>query len=285
MLPTIMILTFASVAMTASFLIPPLFEKTLSLSQKRTKRLTERMDDVSIRVKPKRVAMYFVMAPVIFAALGYLMFPVEFRLLGLLTGGVFGFLGPSIYIKTVTERRKSKFEEQLVDGLMMLSSSLKGGASIIQALEVLVEDMPDPISQEFSILLGENKMGISLEEAFGHLYERMPSVALRSMITAILLARETGGNLPVIFNRIVTTIRENRKIKQNIDNLTLQGKIQGTVMTLLPIGFAVVVTSANPRFFDQMFKTDIGRILMMYAFFSELAGAFFIWKISSFKEF
>ena len=128
-------------------------------------------------------------------------------------------------------------------------------------------------------------MGISLEEAFGHLYERMPSVALRSMITAILLARETGGNLPVIFNRIVTTIRENRKIKQNIDNLTLQGKIQGTVMTLLPIGFAVVVTSANPRFFDQMFKTDIGRILMMYAFFSELAGAFFIWKISSFKEF
>ncbi len=285
MLPTIMILTFASVAMTASFLIPPLFEKTLSLSQKRTKRLTERMDDVSIRVKPKRVAMYFVMAPVIFAALGYLMFPVEFRLLGLLTGGVFGFLGPSIYIKTVTERRKSKFEEQLVDGLMMLSSSLKGGASIIQALEVLVEDMPDPISQEFSILLGENKMGISLEEAFGHLYERMPSVALRSVITAILLARETGGNLPVIFNRIVTTIRENRKIKQNIDNLTLQGKIQGTVMTLLPIGFAVVVTSANPRFFDQMFKTDIGRILMMYAFFSELAGAFFIWKISSFKEF
>ena len=67
------------------------------------------------------------------------------------------------------------------------------GLSLVQAMEVVVEEMPEPTNQEFSVLLGENKMGITLEEAFAHLYERMPSVALQQVITTILLARETGG--------------------------------------------------------------------------------------------
>ena len=145
--------------------------------------------------------------------------------------------------------------------------------------------MPEPVNQEFSILLGENKMGVSLEESFARLYERMPSIPLHQMITAILLARETGGNLPVIFSRIVTTIRENKKIKQNLDNLTLQGKIQGVVMILLPIDFAFIVTSTNPKFFDQMFNSDLGRMLLIYSVVSEVIGAFMIWKISTFKDF
>ena len=247
--------------------------------------MADSMDGIEMMVKPRRIAAFYTLAPFLFAMVGYFSFPTDFKLMGLITGVMGGFLGPSIYIKVAAERRRAKFEDQLLDGLMMLSSSLKGGASIIQALEVLVEDMPDPLGQEFSILLGENKMGISLEEAFTHIYQRMPSVPLRSMITAILLARETGGNLPVIFSRIVNTIRENKKIKQNIDNLTLQGKIQGIVMTLLPIGFALVVTSTNPRFFDQMFETNIGRMLLIYSFFSEIAGAYLIWRISTFKDF
>jgi tight adherence protein B len=196
-----------------------------------------------------------------------------------------GLIGPSIYVKTLTERRRQKFTDQLIDALMILSSSLKGGLSLIQAIEVVNEEMPEPINQEFGILLGENKMGVSLEEAFAHMYERMPSMPLHQMITAILLARETGGNLPAIFSRIVTTIRENKKIKQNIDNLTLQGKIQGVVMTLLPIAFGVVVRSTNPQFFDIMIKTELGKMLLTYALVSQCIGSFLIWKISVFKDF
>jgi len=157
--------------------------------------------------------------------------------------------------------------------------------SLIQAIEAVVEEMPDPINKEFGTVLGENKMGVSLEEALNHLYDRIPSPALQQMTTAILLARETGGNLPVIFTRIAGTIRENRKIQQNLDTLTIQGKIQGVVMTLLPLGFAFIVYSSNRRIFENMLHSDLGRAMLIYAVISETIGAFMIWKISSFKDF
>ena len=104
-------------------------------------------------------------------------------------------------------------------------------------------------------------------------------------ITAILLARETGGNLPVIFNRIVNNIRESRKIQQNLDTLTIQGKIQGVVMSILPVAFAFLLYSSNKRIFDNMLASELGRTLLIYAIISETIGAFMIWKISAFKDF
>jgi len=99
------------------------------------------------------------------------------------------------------------------------------------------------------------KMGVSLDESLNRLYVRMPSPALQQMVTAILLARETGGNLPVIFTRIVNTTRERKKIEKNLQTLTVQGKIQAAVMTGLPIFFFFTVSGANPHFFDTMFKS------------------------------
>ena len=178
-----------------------------------------------------------------------------------------------------------KFNDQLVDALMIMSSSFRGGLSLIQAMEAVVEEMPDPINREFGIVLGENKMGVSLEEALNHLERRMPSVSLRQMITAILLARETGGNLPVVFTRIANNIRENRKIQQNLETLTIQGKIQGIVMSILPIGFGFIVYNSNRRIFDNMLQSDLGRAMLLYAVISNIIGAFMIWKISTFKDF
>ncbi len=280
-----MILTFGSAYLLGWLLTPPLADIFLLTQKRRSKDFADKMDRMFIGVRINKVILVYTFLPFFSGVAGYLLFPSEMKLLGVAVCVFLGFLGPNVFMKVLTERRKSKFEDQLVDALMILSSSLKGGLSLIQTLEVVVEEMPDPIKQEFGILLGENKMGVSLEESFTHLYERLPSTPLHQMITAILLARETGGNLPAIFSRIIGTIRENKKIKQNLDNLTLQGKIQGVVMALLPVAFAAVVTSTNPRFFDQMFTSEIGRMLLMYAVVSEIIGAFMIWKISSFKDF
>lgn len=281
----IMLLIFGSAAVFSFSVIPPLYGRMEEMNKRRSRELTERMDEMFIKVRVKRVAFFYTAGPIVLAITGFLAFPQEIRLLGVVAGIVVGFLAPSIYVKFLTQKRTTKFEDQLVDALMILSSSLKGGLSLIQALEVVKEEMPPPISQEFATLLGENKMGVSLEESFARLYTRMPSPALHHMITAILLARETGGNLPIIFSRIVTTIRENKKIKQNIDNLTLQGKIQGVVMSILPIAFAGVVTSSNRSFFDQLLNSDVGRMLLILAIFLECLGVFMIWRISTFKEF
>ena len=280
-----MALVFGSAFLLTQISMPGIMNQVVRINERRTKNLTEQMEKMFIKARVKTVFLIYTFGPILLALVGYFTFPSNVKLLGVVSGGIIGFLGPSVYVKYLDGMRKTKFQDQLIDSLMILSSSLKGGLSLVQAMEVVVEEIPVPASDEFGIVLAENKMGVSLEDSMAHLFQRMPSAALDQMITSILLARETGGNLPIIFQRIINTIRENKKIQQSIDNLTLQGKIQGVIMSLLPIGFATIVTSTNPKFFDQMLNTDLGRMLLAYAFVSELIGAFLIWKISSFKDF
>ena len=113
----------------------------------------------------------------------------------------------------------------------------------------------------------------------------MPSPAVQQMITAILLARETGGNLPVIFNRIVNNIRESKKIQDSLTTLTLQGRIQGAVMSLLPVAFGSIVYSANKRLFESMLNSSLGKNLLIYALISQVIGMILIWRISTKKDY
>jgi len=276
---------FCSVSLFVYIILPSIYDTTSTYTKKREKLIAHRMERLLPRSEIRKVSRVLIFAPAILAGALYFLFPPELQFFGVLLGVTVGFVLPSMYTQFLRRRAKDKFETQLIDGLMIMSSSFRGGLSLIQALEAVVEEMPNPINQEFGTVLGENKMGVSLEEALNHLHSRMPSAAMRQMITAILLARETGGNLPVIFTRIVNTIRERRKIQQNIDTLTLQGKIQGVVMSLLPIGFGFVIYSTNPQYMDLMLENDIGRMMLIYAVISEIIGGFMIWKISAIKDF
>lgn len=285
MLAILLFLVFCTVGLIGYSLAPALYGKTAVLNEKRQQRFSTRMEHLMPRQEAKKISRIFMMAPLILSPLFYFVFPEGLRFFGVILGFVSGFIFPGIYIQALINQSKDKFHNQLVDALMIMSSSFRGGLSLIQALEAVVDEMPDPINKEFGIVLGENKMGVSLEEAFNHLYHRMSIPAVQQMNTAILLARETGGNLPVIFARIVTNIRETKKIQQNLATLTIQGKIQGVVMSFLPLGFASMVQSTNPRIFDHMFHSELGRAMLMYAVVSWLIGAVLIWKISSFKDF
>ena len=285
MLPIILFLIFSAIGLVGYAVIPAMYGRTAVLSEERQRKFARRMDHLMPRQEAKKISRIFVLAPLTMGVFFYFLFPQGLSLFGIIFGIVAGFLFPGIYIQALAKRTQDKFNNQLIDALMIMSSSFRGGLSLVQAMESVVDEMPDPINKEFGIVLGENKMGVSLEEAFNHLYTRMPLSAVQQMITAILLARETGGNLPVIFTRIVTNIRETKKIQQNLATLTVQGKIQGVVMSLLPIGFAVVVYSTNRQIFDNMLHSSVGRTMLMYAVVSEVIGAFLIWKISAFKDF
>ncbi len=255
------------------------------LNTRRVRKFSSNMEQLVARNEAKKLGKLFVIAPLALSVLFYLFFPEDLRLVGVVIGITGGLLFPGFYIKFLTKKTKQKFQDQLVDSLMIMSSSFRGGLSLIQALEAVVEEMPDPINREFGTVLGENKMGVSLEEALNHLHNRMPSTAVQQMITAILLARETGGNLPAIFQRIVTNIRETKKIQQGLDTLTIQGKIQGVVLTMLPIGFFAITAGSNQKAFNNMISTDLGRGLLIYCFCSWAIGAFLVWKISAIKDF
>ncbi|MBP9855388.1 MAG: type II secretion system F family protein [Candidatus Omnitrophica bacterium] len=285
MLLIILLLVFATVTLVWYQLIPSIYTRTNIIKERRQQKLSNNMEKLMSRTDARKLSNVFITAPLILAAGFFFIFPAEFRFFGLVFGFILGFIFPGVYVQMLTKKSREKFDGQLVDALMIMSSSFRGGLSLVQAMEAVEQEMPDPIRKEFGIVLGENKMGVSLEEALNHLYNRMPSIALQQMITAILLARETGGNLPVIFNRIVTNIRESRKIQQNLDTLTVQGKIQGVVLTVLPIGFGFIIFSTNPEMFTNMFVSKVGRSMLIYAAGSWTVGAFMVWKISTFKDF
>ena len=285
MLALSIFLTFCAVGLVGYSTIPTAYSKIAVTGGKRQQKFSSRMEQLMPQQEAKKISQLFVIAPLVLGFGFYLLAPENMKLFGVVFGVIVGLVFPGIYVQALTRKTKEKFGTQLVDALMIMSSSFRGGLSLIQALEAVVDEMPDPINKEFGIVLGENKMGVSLEEALTHLYNRMSSTALQQMITAILLARETGGNLPIIFNRIVNNIRESRKIQQNLDTLTIQGKIQGVVMSILPIAFAFLLYSTNQGMFDNMLTSKLGRTLLIYAVISETIGAFMIWKISSFKDF
>lgn len=285
MLAVIFFLVFLTVGFMIYKVIPNAVTTAATLSQQRAYTMSQRLDRVLSRQKIQQINRLYLLAPLIGAAVLFAFSPEELRVFGAIFGAALGFIFPGIYTKFILARNRKKFDDQLTDALMIMSSSFRGGLSLIQAMEAVVEEMPEPINQEFMTVLGENKMGVSLEEALNHLYYRMPSPALQQMTTAILLARETGGNLPAIFSRIVFVIREYRRIQAQIDTLTIQGKLQGIVMSMLPIGFFFIVYSSNPRFFNHMLASQVGRIMLIYACCSEVIGAFLIWKISTYKDY
>lgn len=282
----LMVLIFSVTALIGFAVIPMAYNFSLSFSQQRTQMMSNRLDRMMPKDQIKKVLQLYIWAPLGMAAVFY--FLIEdptLRMFGIGIGVIMGFMVPGFYAKILLAQNKKKFDDQLIDALMIMSSSFRGGLSLIQAMEAVVDEMPDPINQEFSTVLGENKMGVSLDEALNHLYNRMPSSALQQLITAILLARETGGNLPVILERIILVVREQKRIMGQIETLTLQGKIQGAVMSMLPVGFFMFIYSSNPGFFDHMFQSPTGRALLVYAAISEVIGGFMIWKISTFKDF
>jgi len=229
---------------------------------------------------PQYIVRFYFILPPVFGLVGYaLTQAVPIALLAALVG----LFIPTFILKARSAKRKQKFNNQILDAIQILSSSLKGGLSLLQSLEVLIEETPAPMSQEMGLVVRENKMGITLEETLRRLDRRMALEELSLVINSILVARETGGDLTKVFSRLTTTIRDNRKLKDSIKTLTLQGKLQGLVMSVLPILFVLWVLKFNPHHFDVMMKSEIGRMLLIVAVVLQLIGMFLIRKFSTIK--
>jgi tight adherence protein B len=140
--------------------------------------------------------------------------------------------------------------------------------------------MPNPISQEFGLVIRQMQMGVPLEEAITKLKKRMRLDELDMVVTAMMVARETGGDLTATFSRVIYTIQERNKLIGRVNALCVQGKLQGAIMSVLPIIFGLFVYKVNPNFFDIFLKDNFGRALLLYAGISEVLGIIFIRKLS-----
>ncbi len=165
--------------------------------------------------------------------------------LGLLAGG-FVFTLPSKYVQFLRNRRRIKFNEQLVDALGTMSNALRAGFSMNQAFESVVSTGEKPIAQEFSVFLQQMRVGMSFDEALASLDSRVGSDDLTLVCTSIDISRRTGGNLTDIFDRISETIRGRMRIERRIRALTAQGRLQGIIVSCMPLVLGIAMTILKP---------------------------------------
>ena len=155
--------------------------------------------------------------------------------------------GESPLAKWLDQRRREKFNAQLPEALATMSNALRAGFSIAQAFDSVVEQGEKPMSEEFAILQQQLRVGMSFESALESMSERVGSDDLRLVTTAILISRTTGGNVTEIFDKISETIRGRMKIERKVKTLTAQGRLQGIIVSAMPILLGIAMCVLKPK--------------------------------------
>ena len=196
-----------------------------------------------------------------------------------LGAGLFTFTLPARYVRFLRNRRRLRFNEQLVTALGTMSNALRAGFSINQAFESVVETGEKPISQEFNVLLQQLRVGMSFEDALASLDRRVGSDDLTLVCTAIDIARRTGGNLTEIFDRISDTIRGRMRIERRVRTLTAQGRMQGMIVTAMPFFLGVAMLVLKPEVMRPFLFSLRGVICVAVVLALVTVGWLFIRKI------
>ena len=250
-----------------------------SLGQK--EEIFAKMDKMFVQIS-KREVMWLVVA--MSFGLGFLVFLLF--LPNLLAGTFFAiimiFVGwsvPKTLMNQLYEMRCNLFVDQLVDGLTIMGNGIKSGLSVPQSMERVVENMGNPISQEFNLALSQIRIGRSLEEALNELGERIPRPDVHMLINSINILKETGGNLAETFATIVSTIRDRQKVEKKIQALTAQGIAQGVIITLVPFLLLLVFWILDSNYIRPMFSTALGWLLLGVMLMLQILGGLMIRRI------
>jgi tight adherence protein B len=195
-----------------------------------------------------------------------------------LAGIVIGYFAPDWYVKFRFSKRLKEFNGQLGDTVTLLANSLRSGYSLLQSMELVSREAPDPIGTEFKRVVREVGLGLSAQDALTNLLRRVPSDDLDLLITAINIQYEVGGNLAQILDTISHTIRERVRIKGEVSVLTAQGRISGYLISCLPITLGIIVTIINPSYMNTMWAFP-WIIMPVCGGIMILAGFFIIQKI------
>lgn len=219
------------------------------------------------------------------------------QLLGFMHSGLmlalFGFLAPMAVMRMRHHQRRTKFARQLANALMLLVSSLRSGYSFIKGLELVAAEMDDPMSKELKRALREIQLGSSVDQALMNLSKRIANADMEIVVCAYLIQRDVGGNLTELMERVAETIRERFRIRGDIRALTAQGRMSGVVVSLIPFALSGLIMLVNPTYFQPLLQppmtqlgpwsVPVGLLAIGVAFFMQIIGALWIYKIVNIK--
>lgn len=190
---------------------------------------------------------------------------------------------PKPIVNKMVEKRHQGYQDQLVDGLTLLSNGIRAGLSVPQALGMVVDEMPPPISQEFGLMLQQSKIGVPLEETFDNLAKRIPSEDNDMFVSGVNILRETGGNLAETFDTIVDVVRDRIKLQQKINTYIAQGMFQGATIAMMPFAIGGIYTVSDPDSMALVFTHPLGIAMVTVALLFDIVGFIVILKVVQIK--
>ncbi len=190
-----------------------------------------------------------------------------------------GFIAPFIYLKTMTNRRISRFTEQFPNGLDMIARSLRAGHSLSSAILMVGKEMGDPIAGLFKIVYDEQSLGLTMKDALEQMQQRIKSPDLQLFVAAVNIHRDIGGNLAETLEKLGDTIRDRLKIRRQVKVFSAQARLSAVVLVLLPIVMAFFFYFRVPGYLQELLTTDMGRYGIAFAVISQLLGIIVIKKI------
>lgn len=195
-------------------------------------------------------------------------------LAGVVCGGA-----PLAYVAWRRRKRLDKLERQLPDALDLITRALRSGHAFSAALKMSGEEMPEPIAGELATVHDEVNFGVSLEQALMHLSERVPLTDLRYFVVAVMIQRESGGNLTEILTNLSRLIRERLKLLGRVRVLSSEGRLSAWILGVMPFFMAAILNWANPEFMRPLWTDPIGITIIKYTLFLMFVGALIMRKI------
>jgi tight adherence protein B len=187
------------------------------------------------------------------------------------------------FIVRRVDKKRARFAEQLPDNLQVLASALRAGHSLVGALSVVVDDAAEPSRTEFRRVVADEQLGISLEAALDVVVLRMDNRDLAQIGLVAALQRQTGGNMAEVLDRVTETIRERAELRRMVQTLTAQGRMSRWVVSLIPVGLLVAISTLNPTYVKPLFTETSGRILLVVAAVMVVTGSLVIKRIVNIK--
>jgi tight adherence protein B len=190
---------------------------------------------------------------------------------------------PLMYVRKKRGKRLDEMEAQLPDALDFLARSMRAGHAFTISLEMVGEEIADPLGQEFRALFNEQNLGASLDRSLANFHKRVPLPDIRFFSSAVLLQRQTGGNLGEVLGRLSHIIRERFRLKGQVKATSAHGKLTATILTLLPIATLAGLMILSPSYLAPLLTNETGRKLVVAGVVCQVLGNFFIRRIIRIK--
>lgn len=249
--------------------------------------IMEQLDLLFIEIPEEKITIWLLTLSLGLSGFTFLIFVLLGKwIIGFFLALILSFIGfkiPKPFIDYLVEKRRKEYQAQMVDGLQLLANGIRAGLSVPQSLGMVVDEMKPPLTQEFNLILQQNKIGVPLEDCFDNLVKRVPLEDNEMFVSSINILRETGGNLAEVFDTIVDVIRERVRLQQKIDTFTAQGKFQGAAIASMPFFVAGVFFVSDPDSMIRTLTNPLGILVTVIAFALDIIGFLIILKIVKIK--